>query len=204
MGLQVVFYLRFFLQRSGQGLIDVDLVDDARFKDDTEFNKPLVKLIFELFSHLFFQIKDLRQPDSVDEGPHTLFNLGFDKFVKSGSSQFVDEVLDLRLSSRKSKCEIKINGDVGVIFGGAVSDRSIVLDHSLGHHASDSLMFTIAPLGSWLHDASVLATGLLERGQARGDVHLQFAATAGFSDHNQHNLLVRARVCQQSGRFFDA
>jgi len=61
----------------------VNISDVAVFEDDSEESKFLVKVCNHLTSHISFKIKDLTQPDTVDEVSDSLVYLCIKELVKA-------------------------------------------------------------------------------------------------------------------------
>lgn len=138
--------------------------DIAIFKDNTEEWEFLIKILDHLTSHISFQIKNLRQPNAIDEISDALVYFCIEELIKASCSKTIDKVFDFLWTTRHTEREIEVNTNVGIILGWAVMDWSIIVDYGLSEHACDPLSAAIAPLSTWLHNACASSTALFQSG----------------------------------------
>lgn len=197
-----VLALGLLFEGLSQGLINVDVGHVTVLKDDTEGGELLIQIGYHLSGHISLEIKDLREPDAIDEVPDALIDLRVEKLIESASAKLIHEGLNFLRTSRHAEGEVEVDRDIGVVLGGTVVDRRIVVHNRLGDHASHSLGAAVAPLGARLHNTGRLATALLQGGQTSRDVELKIeAATAVVPlDHDDDRLLISSRLCEELER----
>ena len=85
--LLVIFelYLKscFLLEGTDQLWVNDNVGDVTLFEHDSVRGKLRVQILHHCVSHIRLQIKDLRQPDTVDECSHVFFDLGCKQFIES-------------------------------------------------------------------------------------------------------------------------
>lgn len=135
-------------------LIDDDISNIALFKNDTVLSKLMVQLIHHGVSHIRFKIENVNEPHSLDEISDVLLDFSGKELIKSSSTKFVNESFNLLLVLWKSESEMDVDIDVGVIFGWASLNWSIVVNNIFGKHACNSLVEAVAPVGTSLHYTS--------------------------------------------------
>jgi hypothetical protein len=203
----------FLLKGSNQLRIDNNIGDVTLFKLDAIWTELCVKVVHHCVSHIRLQIKDLGQPDTVDESSHILLNLCCEKFIKSSSTQFINKSFDSLLINGKSECEMNVNINKSIILGWASLNWSIIVDNVLGDHASDSLVTAVEPMGSCLHYTCGLTTLFLKDCEVGWDIKFDVTATATIRslDHSNNSLLVTVSLslhlvsclCKRTGRYLD-
>lgn len=175
-----------------QLLIHDNISNIALFKDDTVLSKLMVQLIHHGVSHVGFKIKNVDEPHSLDEISDVFLYFSGKDFIESCSTKFVNESFNLLLVLGKSESEMDIDIDVGVIFGWASLNWSIVVNNVFGKHACNSLVEAVAPVGTSLHDTSWSSTTFLKNNEVSW--HIKFdikaAALVRSADHNNNALLV--------------
>lgn len=117
-----VFALSLFFESLSQGLIDVDISDVAVFENDAEILKLLIQILDHFGSHFTLKIKDLAEPDAIDEYSDAFIDLSIEKLIETAGTETVHEILHLVLLTRHTEREIQINVDIGVVLSGAVVD----------------------------------------------------------------------------------
>ena len=156
----------------------MDISHVAVLENDAEDGELLVQILYHSTGHVTLKVKDLREPDPIDERPNTLVNLSIEHLIKPTSAQLVDKVLDLLLSSGHAEGEVKVDTDVCVVLSRTVMDRGVVVHDGLSYHASDSAGAAVAPLSARLHHSGAAAAALLESCETRRDIELEIAAAA--------------------------
>lgn len=172
--------------------VALNISDVTLLEDDAVENKLSVEFSEHGHSHVGLQVIDLSQPDGVDKVTDILLYFCSQEFIKSSSSQLVNESLDLIFVLWESEGEMNINIDISVILGWASVDWSIVVNNVFCYHTGDSTVTGVAPLGSWVHDAFGCTPIFLQNDEVGWDIKLKITAAASVTllDHANDALVV--------------
>ena len=124
------------------------------FEDNTVLRELMVQLSHHLGCHIGLKIKNVYKPHTLDEISDIFFNFCSKELIKSTSTEFVNEILNLFSLLRKSESEMEININISIILGWASLNWSIIVNNIFGKHACNSLIEAIAPVSTSLHDTS--------------------------------------------------
>lgn len=159
--LKEILALTFLLKCSCEYLVDVYVFNGAVLEGDTEEGEFVIQVLDHSLRHFSLKVVHLRKPDSIDEVSYSLIDFSIKKFIESSSSEFVDKILNFIFLSGHSKGEEQVNVNVSIILGGTVVDWGIVIHDSLGEHAGNTTVTTVAPLSTREHYSSTSATAFL-------------------------------------------
>jgi len=135
-----------------QLLIDNNICNIALLENYTVHGEFVVQLVHHSVSHIGFKIKNVYEPYTLDEISDVFFNFSSKKFIKSTGTKFVNESFNLLFILRKSESEMDIDIYISIILGWASLNWCIIVNHIFGEHACDSLVATVAPIGTSLHN----------------------------------------------------
>jgi len=132
----------------------------------------------------------------LNEISDVFFDFSSKKLIESTSSKLVNESFNLLLVLWKSKSEMDINIDIGIIFGWASLNWCIIINNIFGKHACNSLVEAIAPVGSSLHYSSRLSTTFLKNNEVGWNIkfYIEAAALVRSTHHNNNALLIRVSL----------
>ena len=119
---QRILHLGFFLQSLHELLTDMNFRNVAVLKNDSILLEFLVELLEHVSGHVTLEIKDLTEPNSINENSNVFIDFSVEKLIESGSSQLVHKILYFSFLCWHSECEIEINRNIGVVFSWAISN----------------------------------------------------------------------------------
>jgi hypothetical protein len=150
--LEIKLNLRSFSECSHQSIINTYILDATLLENNSVISKLSVQIIHKLWGHIRLQVKDLGQPDSVDEISDSFLNFCLEKLVESSSSQSVNESLYLLFNGWKTESKMDVDVYIGIVFGWAALDWSIVVNRIFCNHASNSSVAAETEMSASSHD----------------------------------------------------
>ena len=177
----------FFIESLTKGLVDLNIDDITLLEDDTVVWKLSIELCHHSIGHIWFQIQDLTEPNTVDEVTNVLLTLSCQQFIETSCTKMIDECLNLICNLRQSESEMNIHINVGVVLSWASLDWSIVVNNTLGKHASYSSVAAVTEVSTCIHDTLRLSTVLLQDHKIGWNIELEITAAASIASSYHHN-----------------
>ena len=110
--------------------VHVNIGDTAVLKGDTEILEFSGEILHHFGGHFSLEVKNLTQPDAVDEGTDAFVYLSVEELVETTRTQLVHEIHHFLMVLRHSEGEEEVDVDVRIIFRWAIVDWGIVINYS--------------------------------------------------------------------------